>query len=178
MNPSPVLTSSVGTHAVALTEAYRKHAHDLRRFVRSVIIDPQYAEDVVHETFLELWIHPDRFDPSRSDLQSWLRTIARRRAIDRIRSLEAARARDIRVGTRDYNSVDQSPDRWDSLLSRKSLHTALARLTEHQRTAVLARYIEELSSAELAAKFGVPSNTAKTRVRDGLITLRRYLSAP
>ena len=66
------------------------------------------AEDVVQEAFLELRRHPERFDPTRADLQSWLRKIAHRRAVDRIRSTQSARDRDVRVGTRDHHDVDRS----------------------------------------------------------------------
>lgn len=159
------------------TRAYRTHAVGLRGFISTIILDPHLAEDVVHEAFIELWQHPDRFDPTRADLQSWLRTIAHRRAIDRIRSLEASRARDLRFGTRDVATSNHDPDQWDTLFSRPLLHAALARLTERQRTAVSLRYLGERTTIELADTLQVSVGTAKTRVRDALLLLRQHLAA-
>ena len=170
--PTPVSASSE-----EFTAIYRQYAAGLRGFVATIIIDQHLAEDVVHEAFLELWQHPDRYDPNRADLQSWLRTLARRRAIDRIRSLEAARSRDLRIGARDHLSVDHGTDRWDTLFIRPRLRDALAGLTQKQRDAVLLRYLGEHSAPEVAAVLGTTIGTAKTRVRDGLTALRNHLHA-
>lgn len=161
--------------STVFTAAYRQHSVGLRRFVGAIILDRDLAEDVVHEAFLELWRHPDRFDPTRADLQSWLRTIAHRRAVDRIRSTQSARDRDVRVGTRDHHDVDRSGDQWDTAFGRPALRAALATLTPKQRDAVVLRYLGEQSTPEVAACLGVSVGTAKTRVRDGLLALRVQL---
>jgi len=155
--------------------AYRDHAVGLRGFVSTIIIDPHLAEDVVHETFLDLWLHPGQFDPTRADLLSWLRTIARRRAIDRIRSLEAPRHRDLRIGVRDHDSVDHADDR-DALYIRSRLRDALAGLTDKQREPVLLRYLGERTIPEVAQHLGISISTAGTRVRDGVLALRLSLT--
>ncbi len=157
------------------THAYRTHATQLRGFVGTIIRDRHLAEDVVHEAFLELWKHPDRFDPARADLQSWLRTIAHRRAIDRIRSLEASHARDLRVGKREHAAVNHDTDQWDALFHRQELRAGLARLSDAQRDAVTLRYLAERTTIELADDLQVSVSTAKTRVRDGLLALHRHL---
>jgi RNA polymerase sigma-70 factor (ECF subfamily) len=157
------------------TAAYRDHAVGLRGFVTTIIIDPYLAEDVVHETFLDLWLHPGRWDSARSDLPSWLRTIAHRRAIDRIRSLEAARHRDLRIGIRDYDSGSQEDGR-DALFTRPRLRQALDGLTDKQREAVLLRYLGERTIPEVAQHLGISISTAGTRVRDGILALRNALN--
>lgn len=162
-------------HRVLFATAYRDHAAGLRGFVATIIIDPHLAEDVVHEAFLDLWLHPDQWDPARSDLLSWLRTIARRRAIDRIRSREAARRRDFRIGIRDHDSVDHADDR-DALYIRSRLRAALAGLTDKQREAVLLRYLGERTIPEVAQLLGISISTAGTRVRDGVLALRHTLT--
>ncbi|WP_439689792.1 sigma-70 family RNA polymerase sigma factor [Curtobacterium sp. SP.BCp] len=155
--------------------AYRAHAVGLRGFVTTIILDPYLAEDVVHETFLDLWRHPGQWDPARADLLSWLRTIAHRRAIDRIRSIEAARHRDFRVGIRDYDSGAHADDR-DALFIRAQLSAALAGLTDKQREAVLLRYLGERTVPEIAQQLGISTGTAGTRVRDGVLALRHALA--
>ncbi|WP_182046641.1 sigma-70 family RNA polymerase sigma factor [Curtobacterium sp. ME26] len=157
------------------TAAYRQHAAGLRAFITTIIIDRHLAEDVVHEAFLEWWRHPDRFDPTRAVVQSWLRTIAHRRAIDRIRSLEAARSRDLRAGLREYHSLKDGIEHLEVLFSRAQLRDALAALTEKQRSAVLLRYLGERNTPEVAFELGTTVGTAKTRVRDGLAALRAHL---
>lgn len=161
--------------ADALTNAYRQHAVRLRWFVTRIIVDRHLAEDIVHEAFLELWIHPNRHDPEQADLQSWLRTIAHRRAIDRIRSIESARHRDLRIGTREHRGIDHTTDRWDVLFTRSTLRRALGTLTDKQRDAVVLRYLGEQSVPEVARQLGITVGAAKTRVRDGLIALRTHL---
>lgn len=161
----------------AFTIAYQQLAPGLRRFVGRIIVDKHLAEDVANEAFLELWQHPTRYDPERVDLQSWLRTVAHRRAIDRIRSLEASRKRDTRIGIRDYHDVDHTGDQWDALFVRTTLHAALAELSDKQRDAVVLRYLGERNTSELAGELGVTIGTAKTRVRSGLIALRAHLQA-
>ncbi|MGN8048122.1 sigma-70 family RNA polymerase sigma factor [Curtobacterium sp. 22159] len=170
MTPDPVQG-----HQGFCAEAYRDHAVGLRGFVSTIIIDPHLAEDVVHETFLDLLLHPGQWDPTRADLLSWLRTIARRRAIDRIRSLEAARHRDLRIGIRDHDNVDHADDR-DALYTRARLRDALARLTDKQREAVLLRYLGERTIPEVAQHLGISISTAGTRVRDGVHALRLTLT--
>ncbi|MCS6549358.1 sigma-70 family RNA polymerase sigma factor [Curtobacterium flaccumfaciens pv. flaccumfaciens] len=162
------------TEPAAFIAAYQQHAPGLRRFVGTVIVDRHLAEDVVHEAFLEFWQHPDRYDPDRADLQSWLRTVAHRRAIDRIRSLEALRKRELRIGTRDHHSVDHNDDQRDALFLRPTLRIALADLSDKQRDAVVLRYFGERSTAEVASQLGITVGTAKTRVRDGLSALRAH----
>ena len=107
----------------------------------TIIIDRHLTEDVVHEAFLDLWQHPDRYNPNRADLQSWLRTLAHRRAIDRIRSLEASRNRNLRIGIRDHYSTDHTSDQFDALFTRGRLRAALAALTDKQRDAILLRSV-------------------------------------
>lgn len=163
------------TASDAFTASYQQYAPGLRRFVTTIIIDRHLAEDVVHEAFVEFWRHPDRYDATRADLQSWLRTIAHRRAIDRIRSREASRSRDIRIGIRDLHDVDPGIDRLDALHTRILLQAALAQLTPKQRDALVLRYLGERNTSEVADELGTTLGAAKTRIRDGLLMLRTHL---
>lgn len=153
-------TDSMQGHRGFCTAAYQDHAVGLRGFVSTIVIDPHLAEDVIHETFLHLWLLPDQWDPTSADLLSWLQTIAHRRAIDRIRSFEAARHRDLRIGIRDHDNVDHAYDQ-DTLYIRARLRDALAGQTDKQREAVLLRYLGECTVLEVAQHLGIRCRTRR-----------------
>jgi RNA polymerase sigma-70 factor (ECF subfamily) len=159
----------------AFAVMYARHAPSLLLFTRSIIRDYALAEDVVQEVFIDVWRNHTRFDESRSSFRSWLRTLAHRRAVDRIRSVEAARQRDIKMGLREMTNSSHDADRWDTLFTRPQLAAALGRLTTKQREAVVLQYFGERTSAEVATALGVPLNTAKSRVLDGVSALRAAL---
>ncbi|MGN8048272.1 sigma-70 family RNA polymerase sigma factor [Curtobacterium sp. 22159] len=147
----------------------------VERYVRHQLVDPWQTEEVVQDVFLEIWQLADRYDPAHAPL-SWIRTIAQRRAIDRVRKSRADRERDLRVGAREFDLVDHSSaERAESVLDRAALHRAVTALPDRQREAVVLRHLVGLSGPEVAASLGVPLGTAKTRVRDGVIALRRVL---
>ncbi|NII41803.1 RNA polymerase sigma-70 factor (ECF subfamily) [Curtobacterium flaccumfaciens] len=178
--PVPSGDAAIAAALIARDEAafdglYRRLAPGLRHFTRNIIRDADLAEDVTHDAFIELWERPERFDPTKATLQSWLRTIAHRRAIDRIRSRESARARDLRVGSREQEYVDAGTDAMDTKLIRPQLMSALAELSAKQRDAVVLRYLHEFTGTELADRLGINVGTARTRTRDGLMALQALL---
>lgn len=178
--PAPSSDAVIAAALIARDKAvfdglYRRLAPGLRHFTRSIIRDVDLAEDVTHDAFIELWERPERFNPTKATLQSWLRTIAHRRAIDRIRSRESSRARDFRVGSLEQDSIDMGTDAIDTMLIRPRLMSALAELSVKQRDAVVLRYLHELTGTELAERLGTNVCTAKTRTRDGLMALQALL---
>ncbi len=147
----------------------------VEHWVRYHVVDRWQSEEVVQDVLLELWRIADRYDPRHPPV-SWIRTIAQRRAIDRVRKAEADRQRDVRVGARYADAVDHaSVERAEGVLERESLRRAVAALPARQREAVVLRHLAELSGPELAERLGVPVGTAKTRARDGVQALRRSL---
>lgn len=175
LSDAAIAAALIARDEAAFDGLYRRVAPGLRSFTRTIIRDADLAEDVVHDAFIELWERPERFDPSKATLLSWLRTIAHRRAIDRIRSLESSRARDFHFGRREQMHVDFGTDSLDTVLARPQLMTALAALSAKQREAVVFRYLYELTSTELAEHLGINIGTAKTRIRDGLTALHALL---
>jgi RNA polymerase sigma-70 factor, ECF subfamily len=164
-----------GERCESFTTLYRRFRPDLLGYVGSVVIDRSLAEEIVDDVLLTLWEQPRLFDPARGSLRSWLFTMAYRRSVDRIRSVEAARRRDLRVGARELARMDHGNDIWDGLFERRHMRDALLSLTAKQREAVVLRYLCERTSDEMSTILGVSVGTAKTRVRDGLCALRSAL---
>ena len=130
------------------------------------------AEEVVHEAFTAYFLHPERHDPARGTLLTYLRMLARSKAIDRIRSTDAHRRRDT-AWTVDNGSVldGRAHDRRDEIIE------ALRQLSPLQREAIVTAFYGDLTYTEAAAALGVPEGTFKTRVRTALARLRDLVPA-
>lgn len=138
-----------------------------------VVRNPAHAEEVTQETYLEIWRHSARFDAGRGSALSWLLTLTHRRAVDRVRSVEAATRRDDdyqqQTEPRAYDTTAEQAHRG---LDAQRVRKALASLTETQRQAVELAYFGGYTHTEVAQLLDLPLGTAKTRIRDGLIRLR------
>jgi RNA polymerase sigma-70 factor (ECF subfamily) len=167
-----VATGILAGRAEALARAYEQHATAVFDFSRCIVRDAGLAEDVVQDVFLRLWRSPDRFDPDRGSLRSYLLTMAYGRSIDVVRS-ETARhrreAREIRLSVVAPNRDD------DALLDRDVVRDALATLHVAEREAIALAYFGGYSYRQVAAVLGVPEGTIKNRIRTGLAHLREEL---
>ena len=160
----------------SFTEIYDRTAHRVFGLVRRLLVDPAQSEEVTQEVYLEIWQSAGRYDPSRGSAIAWMMTLAHRRAVDRIRSSQASRDRDLRVGTRDWEpDLDVVAERVEISLEMGRVSAALDRLTAVQREAVTLTYFGGRSNSEVAALLRIPIGTVKTRLRDGLIRLRDEL---
>lgn len=144
-----------------------------------ILRDATQAEDVTQEVFVELWRHADRFDPSRGSARTWAATIARHRAVDRVRHEQAHRDRNDRFAVvntvADGSSEGFTIERDERRLARE----ALGRLDPRQRQAVQLAFYDGLKHTEIAELLDLPLGTVKTRIRTGLLHLRRqYAAAP
>ena len=157
----------------AFAELYDDWAGLVFGVVRRVVRDPAQSEEVAQEVFAEIWRNAPRFDPRRGAARTWMMTMAHRRAVDRVRSEQAARDRVDRVGTRDHTpDYDQVSEQVEGNLEREQVRAALASLTELQREAVELAYYSGYTYREVAELLDTPLGTIKTRIRDGLIRLR------
>lgn len=138
-----------------------------------VVRNPAHAEEVTQEAYLDAWRSSTRYDPARGSAAGWLLTIVHRKAVDRIRSVEAATARD-ETWNRETEPVehDQTSEAAHASLEAARVRGAVATLTDVQRQAVELTYFGGYTHAEVATLLDVPLGTAKTRIRDGLIRLR------
>lgn len=143
--------------------------------VLRLVIDRSQSEEVTQEVFLEIWQSAYVFDPNRGRAIGWIMTLAKRRAIDRIRSAQAAHDRDLRVGIREYRVEDDVADSAEIAVERERVAVALERLPDAQRQAIALAYDGGLTHTEIARLLDVPVGTVKTRLRDGMIRLRNQL---
>jgi RNA polymerase sigma-70 factor, ECF subfamily len=160
----------------ALSEAYRRHAGAVFALARRVLVDPQLAEEVVQEVFLRLWDHPDRFDPGRGSLRSFLLAHCHGRAVDMIRSEESRRAREARDHReRAEAGYDLEHEVWD-LAVAEHVREALDALPDDERRAIELAYFGGRSYREVAELLQQPEGTVKSRIRAGLKRLRAGLT--
>jgi RNA polymerase sigma-70 factor (ECF subfamily) len=141
-----------------------------------VLRERSEAEEVLQETFLEVWRRAREYAPSRGTVEAWLLTITRTRAIDRLRS-RAARGRMAEAkGAEPQESGPSLPDALSSAAQEaKRVSTALKSLPLEQRRALELAYWEGLSQTEIAERTGQPLGTVKTRVRLALLKLAALL---
>ena len=138
-----------------------------------VVRDRAQAEEVAQEAFLEVWRTSSRFDSGRGSAIGWLLTIVHRKAVDRVRSAEAASRRDTH-----YEHANQAVDHdstaeaAEASMEARRVRSALGELTSVQREALELAYFGGYTHTEVASMLDLPVGTAKTRIRDGLIRLR------
>jgi len=169
-DPQLALIQRVGRgDQAAFADLYDAVAPLVHGVVLRIVRDPSQAEEVVQEVFVELWRVAPRFDPARGAVTSWVATIAHRRAVDRVRSEQAARNRVERESARAERPHDEVADSVvavdQSQFDRRRVRRALDRFGGH-------------TYREVAVLLGVPEGTVKTRIRDGMIRLRDELGAP
>jgi RNA polymerase sigma factor (sigma-70 family) len=164
----------------ALAAAYDHAAGAVLGAALRVTRSRQAAEDITQQVFLDLWRRPDRFDPGRGALRSWLATIAHRRAIDHVRREEARRAREEREqreGRARTVAVPSVEDVAEGILVAERVRLALATLPESRRAPIELAYFGGLTYQQVARRLGVPEGTTKTRIRAGLRDLAAALGA-
>ena len=134
-----------------------------------VLGDTGAAEDVLQEVFMQLWRNPGLFDSSRGSLAAWLAVIARNRAIDGLRKRRPETdIADVVVSVEPDLASEAERGR-----AMQKVRSVLGSLPAVQRSALEMSYFEGLSHSEIASKTGEPLGTVKTRIRGGLMLLRK-----
>jgi RNA polymerase sigma-70 factor (ECF subfamily) len=156
----------------ALAALYDRYSSVVYAVALRVLSDASAAEDVLQEVFLQLWRNPGAFDAARGNLGAWLAVITRNRAIDSLRR---------RKPETDIEDVVLSvaPDlaaEADRNRAAQKVRDVLATMPGPQRSALEMAYFEGLTHTEIAQKTGEPLGTIKTRIRAGLIAMRKAFS--
>jgi RNA polymerase sigma-70 factor (ECF subfamily) len=157
----------------AFERAYREHRTAAFAAAVHVLRDPAAAEDVVQDSFMQLWNRPAAFDDRRGSLRSYITLLARSRAIDRWRTQGVQESTVERLSA--TLARDPEASAADRVIERDRSARAVSvidRLPAPQREAVLLAFGGGLTTSEIATAVGVPLGTAKSRVRLGLAKLR------
>jgi RNA polymerase sigma-70 factor (ECF subfamily) len=143
-----------------------------------VVRDPSAAEDITLEVYLQVWRKAASYDPARGEVLPWLATLARSRAIDYLRSRKARRAEF-------EDSIHEIAELRDSRThpelecmtaeNSRLVHSALSQLSSELREVIELAYFSELSHSEIAQQTDLPLGTVKTRIRIGMMNLRKSL---
>src|SRR5271167_3403336 len=161
---------------VALAEAYRRHGGAVYGLAKRVLNNPTDAEDVTQEVFLRLWNLPDRFDPARGSLRSFLLAQAHGRAVDAVRSSSSRRQREARDALRTAEaSYDLQREVWD-LAVADQVAQAMGELPEEERRAIELAYFDGRTYREVAQMLQQPEGTVKSRIRNGMRRMRAVLA--
>ena len=161
---------------IALAEIYRRHGGAVFGLARRVLNNQTEAEDVTQEIFLRLWNQPERFDPARGTLRSYLLTQAHARAVDVIRSLNSSRRREVNDASRTAHAgYDVHREAWDVVLSEEVLR-ALRELPIEERRAIELAYFGGHTYVQVAQILDEPEGTVKGRIRNGMRRMRGDLA--
>jgi RNA polymerase sigma-70 factor (ECF subfamily) len=160
----------------ALAEAYQRHAGASFALARRLLGDRQLAEEVVQEVFLRLWHRPDRFDPERGTLRSYLLAQTHGRSVDLLRSETSRRRREERDAR---ETADGSPDierEVVDLTVAERMKEIVAGLPTDERRAIELAYFGGHTYRQVAVMLDAPEGTVKSRIRSGLRRMRDRLA--
>ena len=153
----------------AMSDLYDRYSGVVYGVALRVLANTTAAEDVVQEIFLQLWRKPDSFNAERGKLGPWLAVIARNRAIDHLRKRPMEDDIDeLPIST----GVDLESDSAQKLAIEK-IRGVLAQLPQDQRRVLEMAFFEGMTHSEIAGKTGEPLGTVKTRIRTGLLAVRK-----
>ena len=147
--------------------------------VKRVLRDPGYSEETTQDIYLQVWRSAGNYDPSAGSPMAWLMTLAHRRAVDRVRSEQAASTRESR-----YGAANAEPQ-WDHVADTvirgdecRQVTECLGSLTDTQRECIQLAYYDGLTYAQVSERLSANLATIKSRMRDAIRGLRRCLGVP
>jgi len=158
----------------ALASLYEAMAGRVYGLALRITRNVQTAEEVVEDTFWQIWRQAPRFDPARGNATAWMLTMTRSRALDALRRVEPV-ASDAEAGEREEDLADGPEELLASSESGKQLNTALAQLEPLPRQLVALAFFRGLSHEEIATQTGLPLGTVKSHIRRALVRLRDIL---
>jgi RNA polymerase sigma-70 factor (ECF subfamily) len=159
----------------ALAEAYRRHAGAVFALARRLLIDQGMAEEVVQEVFLRLWNQPEKFDPERGSLRSFLLAQTHGRAVDMLRSETSRRRREERDARETAEAGYDIEREVMDLSVTDQVNQVMAVLPADERRAIELAYFGGHTYRQVAAMLDQPEGTVKSRIRSGLRRMRDQL---
>lgn len=153
----------------AMAELYDRYSSVVYAVALRVLGDTGAAEDVLQEVFLQLWRNPSAFDAARGNLGSWLAVVTRNRAIDSLRK----RRPETDIENVVLSVVPDLAGEAERARAAEKVRGVMGAMVPAQRSALEMAYWEGMSHSEIANRTGEPLGTIKTRIRAGLIALRK-----
>jgi RNA polymerase sigma-70 factor, ECF subfamily len=162
----------------ALAELHRRHAPLLRSVVSRVMNNEADIDDLIQEIFVELWNRADSYSEQKGKALGWIVTLARRRAIDRLRKKQAYQRAEERLHLEPMSWIHHGPDEDAGTTDLSGIFKKLlTQLPEAQRQALHLSYYCGMSQREIAAQTGIPLGTIKTRLELALRKVRNAVVA-
>jgi RNA polymerase sigma-70 factor (ECF subfamily) len=164
----------------AFARVYDRYSAILLGLLLRILRSRAEAEDVLQEVFLQVWQQARSFDPARGRPFTWLVTLSRSRAIDRLRAVDSRdRAAQRSAEDAPPDAAPQGRADEDAIRAERAeaVRDALGELPEEQRQVLVLAYLEGMSQSEIAAAKNQPLGTVKTRTRAGLKKLSEALRA-
>ncbi len=176
-----LLTSIANGDTIAFETFYDRHSSTIYGLLLKITSDVSDASDLLQETFLQAWQNASRYDSARGSELGWLITIARSRAIDRLRARQTRSTREdesAREVFLDGTPVDHTNVEGDVVQKemREMVREAMKDLPPEQRRVLELAYFEGKSQSEIAAELSQPLGSVKTRVQLGMKKLRNRLA--
>ena len=168
-----LLARIVARDDTAVGQLYDRHNRLLFGLILKIVRDRSEAEEILQEVFVQVWTRAETYNVALGAPAAWLVRIARNRAIDRLRA-NAVRARTIEA-TPLPPPVESPEARAAMTEQQRAVALALEALSPEQRQLIEYAYFMGLTQSELAERFNLPLGTVKTRIRTGMMTLRREL---
>ena len=180
LNPTDeeLLAGLIAGRLEALETLYDRYRTMAFGIARRITTDDLLAEDVIQDAFLGVWRSADRYVPGKGSVRSWLLAIVHHRSIDAIRRRRPTSELPEETDGAMTPEPLRLPDVWSEVsgrLDRDAVLAAVATLPEAQREAIDLAYFGGLTQVEISERTGVPLGTVKSRVRLGLLALRRVL---
>jgi RNA polymerase sigma-70 factor (ECF subfamily) len=161
----------------ALARLYDAYRVILFGLLVRILNSREEAEDILQDVFIQVWRRAKDFDEKRGRPFTWLVTLARSRAIDRLRQLGARQRLLTGAAQEQTETVSDALSDTITVAQRETVRRALAELPEEQRNTLVLAYFDGLTQSEIATKLNAPLGTIKTRMRSGMIKLRALLGS-
>ena len=161
----------------ALARLYDAYRVILFGLLVRILNSREEAEDILQDVFIQVWRRAKDFDEKRGRPFTRLVTLARSRAIDRLRQLGARQRLATGAAQEHTETVSDALSDTIKVAQRETVRNALAELPEEQRNTLVLAYFEGLTQSEIAGKLNAPLGTIKTRMRSGMIKLRALLGS-
>lgn len=172
-----------GRDQAALSELYDRYSSLVYTIVRRVVKASDEAEDLLQEVFMQIWNKASLFAQDKGSVYTWIVTIAKRKAIDRLRSKDIINKGESLDDEEKYIEIPDAAYMANPLHAAMTaeyeaiLREGLDKLSVEQRTAIEMSYFDGYTQEQIAQRSNVPLGTVKTRQRQGLIKLRDILKS-